>query len=113
MNLILDGGFSGMEHYVCELTKYLDELAGFSYQDYYELHHHYILFDNLSLKDGLFAIRVPGGTVGEIHTDSEFNITKIKVDTNYVVKTYVETVNEAIQKFVGRKLNLPSNWSEK
>lgn len=31
-------------------------------------------------------------------------ITKIKVDKNYVVKTYPSDVNEQIQKFVGQKI---------
>ena len=43
---------------------------------------------------------MPGGTVGGIYFDNNI-ITKIVIDTNYVVKTYPANVNELIQRFVG------------
>ena len=104
MKLINDGGTPDMRHYVCELTKELDELAGLDKLDYYDLCHHYILVDRYGLKERVLDIRVPGGTVGGVWFDKNNVITKIDIDTEYVVKTYVENVNEIIQKYVGQKL---------
>lgn len=110
MKLILEGGFTGMENYVCELTKELDRLADFLDKEYYDIHHHYILIDKLNMKDKILAIRVPGGTVGDLELNEDFTIKSVKVDTNYVVKTYQKNVNGEIQKFVGMKLEIPTKW---
>lgn len=47
---------------------------------------------------------MPGGTVGDIHFDDNYIITKIVIDTNYVIKTYPANVNKLIQKFVGEAI---------
>lgn len=106
MKLVNDGGTPDMRHYVCELTKELDELSGLTEFDFYDFHHHYILVDKICIKESILAIRVPGGTVGGVWFDENNVITKIEIDTEYVVKTYVENVNEIIQKYVGQKLEL-------
>lgn len=85
----------------CELTKELDFLAKLSESEYYNFFYHYILADDWCKKENCLAIRVPGGTVGGIWIDENNVITKIVVDTEYVVKTYPSDVNELIQKFVG------------
>lgn len=85
----------------CELTKELDSLAKLSEEHYYDMFYHYILADDYCKKEKCLAIRVPGGTVGGIWIDDNNAITKIVVDTEYVVKTYPNNVNELIQKFVG------------
>ncbi len=67
----------------------------------YDMFHHYILADEWCRNQKCLAIRVPGGTVEGIHFDDNSIITKIVVDTNYVVKTYPSNINELIQKFIG------------
>lgn len=89
------------DEYVCELTKELDVLAEFIDKEFYDIFFHYIVADNWCKKVNILAIRVPGGTVGSIYIDDNNVITKIVVDTEYVVKTYPNNVNELIQKFVG------------
>lgn len=63
--------------------------------------HHYILANEWCKNQKYLAIRVPGGTVGGIYFDDNNVITKIVIDTNYVVKTYPANVNEMMQKFIG------------
>lgn len=88
-------------NYTCELTKELDSLAKLSEREHYDFFHHYIVADNWCKKNKCLAIRVPGGTVGGIWIDDNNIITKIVVDTEYVVKTYPSNINVLIQKFVG------------
>ena len=87
--------------YVCELTKELDMLAKLTDKEFYDVFYHYIVADNYCKKEKCLAIRVPGGTVGGVWIDDNNAITKIVVDTDYVVKTYPSNVNELIQKFIG------------
>lgn len=87
--------------YRCALTKELDSLSKISKNDYYDLFYHYILADDLCIKDRCLNIRVPGGTIGGIWIDENNVITDIKIDTDYVVKTYPSNVNEIMQKFIG------------
>lgn len=104
MKLEIESDGITLKEYVCELTKELDELAGLDEFEYYELHHHYLLVGRWHTKEKYMAIRVPGGTVGLIEYDDDFKITKLKVDTDYVVKTYPKNVNEIIQKYIGVKV---------
>lgn len=84
----------------CELTTTLDELSGLT--DKKSLFKHYIMVDGLTKRDQCMAIRVPGGTVGAIYYNDDKIITDIVIDTNYVIKSYVENVNEIIkEKYVG------------
>lgn len=94
----------GCKEYICDLTKELDDISGISKQHYYDVFHHYILADEWCNNQKCLAIRVPGGTVGGIHFDDNYVITRIVVETNYVVKTYSTNVNEVIQKFVGEEI---------
>lgn len=91
----------GYKEYRCDLTKELDDISGISKQHYYDMFHHYILADEWCKNQKCLAIRVPGGTVGGIHFDDNNVITKIVIDTDYVVKTYPKSINELIQKFIG------------
>lgn len=97
----LEQRVSGCKEYRCNLTKELDKISGISKQHYYDMFHHYILADEWCKNQKCLAIRVPGGTVGGIYFDNNNVITKIVIDTNYVVKTYPTNANEVIQKFVG------------
>ena len=92
--------------YVCKLTRRLDELAGLDKQEEYDLFYHYLLYDEWDKKHKMLAIRVPGGTVGEIELDEDNDITHIAVDTNYVIDTYPEDVNERIKEFIGVSIKL-------
>lgn len=85
----------------CNLTKELDDMSGISKYHHYNMFYHYILADEWCRNQKCLAIRVPGGTVGSIYFDDNDVITKIVIDTNYVVKTYPANINELIQKFVG------------
>lgn len=87
--------------YKCQLTKELDSLAKLNENDYYDFFYHYIQADELCKKEKYLAIRVPGGTVGGMWIDDNNRIIKIIIDTDYVVSTYPDNVNELIQKFVG------------
>lgn len=89
------------EEYRCELTKELDSISGISKEHYYDKFHHYILVDDYCKNQKCLAIRVPGGTVGGIWIDDNNTITKIVVDTDYVIKTYPDNVNELIHHFIG------------
>lgn len=52
------------------------------------------------------AIRVPGGTVGSIILDEDDDIYKINIDTDYVIDTYPEDINERIKEFIGVRIKL-------
>ena len=59
------------------------------------------------MKQRLLYIRIPGGTVGNIFLDKAENIiTKITIDTDYVVDSYPENVQEYVQKYVGEKIEI-------
>ena len=83
--------------YFCDLTYELDELVGIDPDGFW---HHYILITG----DHSIYIRIPGGTLGEIHVDNNNVITKITLDTNYVVKIYSSDVLDQLQKYVGQKI---------
>lgn len=98
----LDNRRTVLNHeYVCELTKELDSLAKLTEKEFYDFFYHYIVADNYCKKEKCLAVRVPGGTVGGIWIDDNNVITKIVIDTDYVVKTYPSNVNELVQRFVG------------
>lgn len=90
-----------MGEYFCDITSELDKLASINSDT---LRKHYILADNYCINKKCLAIRIPGGTLGGIWFDDNDVIKKIKVDTNYVIKSYTGNVNEQIQKFVGQKI---------
>lgn len=86
---------------MCKLTEELDKLAGLTGKPSSKFFHHYILIGGCYEKKRCFPIRVPGGTVGSIWVDDNNVITKIIIETDYVIKTYPKDINELIQKFVG------------
>ena len=90
------------DEYTCGLTKELDQLSGLNTKEHYSLFYHYILADKFCKEEKCLAIRVPGGTVGGVWIDDDNVITKIVVDTEYVIDTYPDDINDIIRKFVGR-----------
>lgn len=110
INKYSDNKYGGMGEYFCDITSELDKLAGINSDNIWK---HYILVDKYCINEKCLAncinekclaIRIPSGTLGGIWFDDNNIITKIEVDTNYVVKTYPDDVNEQIQKFVGQKI---------
>lgn len=101
INKYTDNKYSKMEEYFCDITSELDKLAGINADTLWK---HYVLANKYCINKKCLAIRIPGGTLGGIWFDDNNVITKIKVDKNYVVKTYPSDVNEQIQKFIGQKI---------
>lgn len=98
--------------YTCELTEKLDELAGFTSQNRkISFYKHYVLVDKGFISDKQLPIRVPGGTVGCIKITPDFEITSILIDTNYVVKTYPADIDEKIEEYIGKKLDMPEYFN--
>ena len=89
------------DQYRCALTIELDLLSKIAEKEFYAFYYHYVLADGLCKQEKCLAIRVPGGTVGGIWIDDNNVITDIKIDTDYVVKTYPSNVNKLIKKFIG------------
>ena len=89
-----------------KLTTLLDELAGLVDMDLYSCwYYHYVIVEDREKLDDALPIRVPGGTVGGLYLDGDV-ITDVKIDTNYVIKTYPDDVNEIVKKFIGEKIVL-------
>lgn len=103
-NKYKDSKYEDFNEYFCDITDELDRLAGIERDDDYHSWRHYILADKLCVKEKCLAIRIPGGTVGDIWINDNGSVTKIRVVTNYVVGTYPKDVNEQIQKFIGEDL---------
>lgn len=93
------------DEYVCQLTERLDEIAGIGIK-INRIFKHYILLDSSYIKERQLPIRVPGGTVGCIKLSKDFEITRIIIDTDYVIKTYPENVEEQLKEFIGTKIEV-------
>lgn len=95
------GGLKCLNEYYSELTKELDGLARFAPDS---LRRHYILTDKVLDTRKCLFIRIPGGTVGNIEYDENNIITDIRIDTNYIVRTYPDDVNEHMKKYIGQHI---------
>ena len=51
-----------------------------------------------------YYIRVPGGTVGSVWLDENYNIRRIFIDTDYVIESYPKDINEQVKKFLGERM---------
>ena len=93
--------FCTFREWTCDLTRDLDQMAGLDERL------HYIMKNTLKLvreeDPPYYFIRVPGGTVGSIWLENGC-IRDIFIDTNYVVKSYPEDVNERIKKYIGERI---------
>ena len=95
------------DEYYCELTKELDILSGLNKRESYEgyKYRHYIYATDSDKKEHCYAIRVPGGTLGDIVANNDDYIIDITIYTNYVIRTYPHNVNEIIKKkYIGKKI---------
>lgn len=99
VNKYSNSKYSDMGEYFCDVTYELDRLANIKQSSFRK---HYVLNGYVN-DEYCLPIRIPGGTLGGIWFDDNNVITKIIVDTNYIV-TYPSDVNEQIQKFVGQKI---------
>ena len=88
--------------WTCEITWFLDQVAGLDERLHYIVINDLILFDDE--KPATYYIRVPGGTVGSIWLDYYYNIKSIVIDPNYVVESYPANINKQVKKFVGERL---------
>lgn len=99
------------DEFVCELTEQCDDFFPESvkketiYKDGF--YRTYIMpFD---LAKAIWALRVPGRTVGEVDTDANGFITKVILDGN--CKHYENIKQFRLDEFIGVKLKLPSSES--
>lgn len=94
------------DEYVCELTEELDILSGLNKRGSYRYgYKHYVYATDSDKKEHYYAIRVPGGTLGDIVTDNDDYIIDVVIDIDYVIKTYLNNVNEIIKKkYIGKKI---------
>lgn len=88
--------------WVCEITWFLDQVAGLDERLHYIVINDLILFDDE--EPATYYIRVPGGTVGSIFLDDDYNIKEIFIDTNYVIDSYPVNINEHVKKFIGERM---------
>lgn len=88
--------------WTCEITWFLDQVAGLDERLHYIVINDLILFDDE--EPATYYIRVPGGTVGSIWLDDDHSIKEIFIDPNYVVKSYPANINKQIKKFVGERM---------
>ena len=103
MNLKEKENILSYKEYYCNLTEELDQCAGFDTKK----DRHYRHYGADYRGEGNFdciSIRVPGGTVGAIWVNENNVITEIKVDTDYVVRTYSNELSDIIQKYIGEKI---------
>ena len=86
------------DEYVCELTEELDILSGLNKRESYRYgYKHYVYVTDSDKKEHCYAIRVPGGTLGDIVTDNDDYIIDVVIDIDYV--------NEIIKKkYIGKKI---------
>lgn len=88
--------------WTCEITWFLDQVAGLDERLHYIVINDLILFDDD--EPATYYIRVPGGTVGSIWLNDDCDIERIFIDPNYVVESYPTNINEQVRKFVGERM---------
>lgn len=88
--------------WTCEITWFLDQVAGLDEKLHYIVINDLILFNDED--PATYYIRVPGGTVGSIWLDDDYNIRRIFIDTDYVIESYPKDINEQVEKFLGERM---------
>lgn len=94
--------FLNYKEFYCDLTEELDQCAGFDTKKY--RHYKHYLVDYRDKNFDCISIRIPGGTIGGIWVDEHNIIVNIKIDRNYVVKTYSDELDAIIEKYIGKKI---------
>lgn len=87
-----------------EITWFLDQVAGLDERLHYIVINDLILFDDEDEGPAAYYIRVPGGTVGSVWLDENYNIRRIFIDTDYVIESYPKDINEQVKKFLGERM---------
>ena len=90
--------------WTCEITWFLDQVAGLDERLHYIVMNDSSLFDDEAKGPATYYIRVPGGTVGSIWLDDYYNIKSISIDPNDVVESYPANINKQVKKFVGERM---------
>lgn len=98
-----NNGIGLHSEYFCEITTDLDILAKLDDGGEYHLYHYIVIYSG-AIEGKCLPIRVHGGTVGGIWMDDNNIITKIDIDTNYVVKSYPSNINDMVKKYIGERL---------
>ena len=88
--------------WTCEITWFLDQVAGLDERLHYIVINDLILFDDD--EPATYYIRVPGGTVGSIWLNDDCDIERIFIDPNYVVESYPANINKQMKKFIGERM---------
>ena len=101
MEMELENNPTLSDEYVGDITRELDRLAGLTVCD--DLHH-YIYIDKNYYKDKHLLVRIPGGTIGGLYFNDNFEITKIVINISNVLVRYPDNINERMKKFIGAKL---------
>lgn len=98
MNLKFIKNFIGAE-YTCELTEKLDErLIGRT-----PIYRVYILDARDSFDPNMFALRVPGSTLGYILINENMEITEVKIE-DFALNRFCGNPNPILMQFIGQKL---------
>lgn len=90
--------------WTCEITWFLDQVAGLDERLHYIVINDLILFDDEDDGHATYYIRVPGGIVGSIFLDDDHNIKEIFIDPNDVVESYPANINKQVKKFIGERM---------
>lgn len=90
--------------WTCEITWFLDQVAGLDERLHYIVINDSQLFDDEAKGPATYYIRVPGGTVGSIWLDDDYNIKSISIDPSDVVESYPANINKQVKKFVGERM---------
>ena len=85
-----------------QTCEFLDQVAGLDEKLHYIVINDLILFNDED--PATYYIRVPGGTVGSIWLDDDYNIRRIFIDTDYVIESYPKDINEQVEKFLGERM---------
>ena len=90
--------------WTCEITWFLDQVAGLDERLHYIVINDSQLFDDEAKGPATYYICVPGGTVGSIWLDDDYNIKSISIDPSNVVESYPANINKQVRKFIGERM---------
>lgn len=100
INKYAGSALQNLNNYYCELTEFLDKVTEKKRPSI----RHYILAMQYNFDKGVFPIRLPGSTVGEVHVNEDQVITNVQIDGNYYKDIYPADINEMLEKYLGEKM---------